>query len=1021
MDLSEYLKAFQTTGVIFQYPNWDIKTTNEGLGRLYPALEYYTTEGIEYDIENSDDSAVLVPKPIGIKDEQIQYNHLKQKGKDPDINIKEYQEKGNKLYNLVPVGNANFQGPKGNELVKAPLGIYGSEKFYIEKDENGNDLEEKKDIYPTTTLGTFLLPSAHGFTNLEAAELIKGDKPIDAIRVRVAGVDSYNREGKAKIERVAEEIVHKTGFHVDIVAGSSPREIGLKFSDYKGTKGIGQGKTSWINLDVSTMVQEEFNLLVFTISAFFIIISLLFLYNRTQIYIWHRRKEIGVLKGEGWTKRRISTMLSSEIVIVWILSMIGTGLIGIFIKETLSVSWSLFIKCFLGTIIFGGLVLYISAYNSTYRAYKNIFKRSKNNSKKSAGIGKPDNFLFWADISYYGNRLILMTIQILIGGALCFFSWFAISAVESNVTTTTLGAFIHARVGTWLKLIGISTFLLVLLTFFDSLVSYFDLRKKDINLLKQLGWQKKHINKLIYPQVVLPVLISSILAIAIGAIFTKMLYESLSVSVALAFIADMILPIISFLMTYTWIEDLYKTDKEMVKVKKQRQQIALASVLIIVSAIFISSKIGNKSKMMANENNVEDSNIDENGAIALKMIDKIIDLGNRPVGSKANQKEVEILCKFLKDNGLEVQKEEIKVPPYRRFKEGAKLKVNNKEIDFYDVVIDLSNTIEGEKYEIKDKNPVILDLDNVDKENIKDHIVFIEKGLNVNDFKEIVRKCKDKKARAIIEVEMADINQEIKDTVLEFEIVELYQGYSSENIWVDIEGSKEGAPFLVVTNHGSVGPGAVNNASGVASLAVLAKEFKTKPPTHPIRFLWVAGGEENVNGGIARYLESNPEHSGALILQSIGTSDRLLLGFRRDNLYGVSGGVPKIGKDVEEKDLIPYVKETDIHHSEVSDLDHPLTTEYIKYDADLDKLVTSDEWMEIVQEISREIKVHFQPGLPTNMAGLIGQSGIPEIDFWRPSPYRNTYKDTIDKIDLKALGKDIHFVEQIIKRITEEE
>ncbi len=1017
LDLSKNLKAFQTTGITYQHINENIKITNEGLIREFPAIEYYITEGIEYGTEKSSADIVMIPKPVGIKDEQIQYNQLKEKGKDRTISIEEYVKKGNKIYNLVPVGNTSFSGPKRNELVKAPLGVYGSEKLLIEVDEKGSQLEGKREIYPTTTLGTFLLPAAHGFTTLEAAELIKGDKPIDAIRVRVAGVDSYNREGKAKIERVAEEIVLKTGLHVDIVAGSSPREIKLKLQDYKDIKGIGQVITSWINLNVSTMVQKEFNLLVLTISAFFIIVSLIFLYNRTQVYIWHRRKEIKVLKEEGWTKRRISIMLSSETTIVWLISMIGTGLIGIFIKRILSVSWLLFFECFISIIFIGGFVLYISTYNSTYRSYGKIFRKEKNTNVKTSKTAK---FLFWADMHYYRDRSILMIIEILIGGVLCFFSWFAISAVESHVTATVFGDFIHARVGLWLELIGISTFLLVLLTFFDSILSYFDLRKKDIQLLKQLGWQKTHINKLMYPQIVIPVFISSISAIMLGMIFVKLIYEKFSVPIALVIVADMILPIISLLMVYTWIDDIYRTSKEMVKVKKIRHQIALASVLILIASIFVGTRIENNTKTIPSENNVEDNNIHENGNIALKMIDEIVDLGNRPVGSEANQKEIEILCKFLEDSGLEVQKKEVKVPPYRRLKEDSKLKINNQVVDFFSIIINLSSTVEGKRYEIEDRDPIIINLENVDREDIKGHIVLIDKQLSTNDFKEIIRKSKDKEAQAIIQADINSINQKIEDAKLEFEIVDLYQGYSSENIWVDIPGRNEGTPFLVITNHGSVGPGAVNNASGVAALSVLAKEFKTNNPIHPIRFLWAAGGEENVDGGIVRYLESNPKHSGALVLKNIGTKDRLLIGFRLDNLYGSSGRVPNIARDVEEKDLIPYVKEVDIHHSQIIDLDHPINVEYIKSHGDIEKLITPDKWMEIAQKISREIKVFFQPGVMTNTGGLIGQTGIPEVDFFRPSPYRNTYKDTIDKIELEILEKDIHFAEKIIRKITGE-
>jgi len=728
-----------------------------------------------------------------------------------------------------------------------------------------------------------------------------------------------------------------------------------------------------------------------------------------------------VLDGEGWTKQRISVMLSSEMVIVWLVSMIGTGFIGIFTRKILSISWELFLNVFLWTITIGGVVIFLSAYGSTYRSFKNIFKNTRNRGKRGKSRNKLTRFLFWADISYYGNRLILMAVQILIGGALCFFSWLAISAIESDVTTTALGAFIHARVGIWLKFIGISAFLLVLLTFFDSILSYFDLRKKDVHLLKQMGWQKKDLNMVMYPQIVFPVFISSILAMTIGVIFTRLIYEESPVSIVVLIIADMILPTISILMTYIWISKLYRTDEEKVKVKKIRKEVAVASIAIIGAAIFISTGNEKKSNITTNENSIEDVHIHKNGTMALEMIEKMVALGNRPVGSKANHDEIEILCRFLEDNGLQVHREEVKVPPFRWLSESSKLTINAQEIDFYTVAADFSSTVEGKKYKIEDKTPVLIGLENIDKENVKGHIVLVRKGLQTDEVNKIIRECMNKGALVVIQTDIDGISQKIKDVKFEFEVVELYQSYNSENIWVDIKGDVDEAPFLVATNHGSTGPGAVNNASGVASLAVLAKEFKENPPSCPMRFLWAAGGYENLDGGFLRYLEADPKHSGALVLKNFGTKDKLFFGFRLDNIYGRSGEVPGYAKDVENEDLIPYVKEVPIYNSKVFDLDHPSNASYIKHDLkDIECLVTSDEWMKIAQKISREVKVDFQPGPHISAGDVINLAGIPEVDLYRPTPYANTSKDTLDKIDLETLEKDIDFAEKIIRKIIEE-
>lgn len=1020
VDLSKYLKAFQTTGIIF-YPDGNVETTNQGLSKIAPALEYYTTEGIEYEAESKKDQLVLTPQPAGIKDGQIQYNRLEKKGKVLNTNPEEYIAQGNTIFKLIPMGSADFTGYKGNDLVRSPLGIYGSEKLSI----------GRKEVYPTTTLGTFLLHSAQGFTTLEAAKLLKGDKPIDAIRARVAGVKSYNEAGKSKIERVAEEIVQKTGFHVDIVAGSSPRNVRVNFSDYKGIPGMGEGITSWINLNTSTMVEERFNLLVFTVSIFFIIISLIFLYNRTQVYIWHRRREIEVLEGEGWSNNRISSMISCETVFVWLLSMIAAVIIGIFTKEAVDVSWPVFLQNFMWITLIGGAVLFFSGYVSTTKSCRKLFRYSRNKTKGSRKniSGKRTNsseFLLKADMSYYGNRLVLMVIQILIGGTLCFFSWFAISAVKSDVTTTVLGDFIHARAGTWLKLIGISSLLLVVLTFFDSLLSYFDLRKKDAELLKQMGWQKKDLNNLIYPQVFLPVLLSSIFSLMMGAVFTKLIYNRFPVSLFSATGADMVLPALSLLMIYIWIGDMYRRREEIIKVKKIRIGLGVILSAVVIGAVFINiQRTGISHRAVDGKEIEEEKNIGEKGEEALEMIKKLTALGKRPVGSEANKKEVEMLCEFLEGIGLKVQKQKVEMPPYKYPRENSQLIINGEEVRFSAVTADLSPYKEGKVYSLKDDSPVLMDSENSLKQHIEGHIVLVDSNLFQKYNNEIGRKCLKEKALAVLTVDKGNIPESIEKAELKLQIVDLYQGYNSENIWVDIKGSSNKGEsedsFLIITNHGSVGPGAANNASGVASLAILAKEFKENPPPQDVRLLWVGGGEENMDGGISAYLQTNPKHSQALAVRELGTAEKLFFGFRTDNIYGQVGDIPEVAKDVTQDEIIRYVKDEPLKVVNVRDLGHPYSLESLKHDADTKNCVTPDKWMEAAQKISKEIKVNVQPTWSTTGMGvLLNNAGIKEADFWRHSPYSNTTKDKEDKLNSQTLGKDIYFLEQLVRSIERE-
>jgi len=76
-------------------------------------------------------------------------------------------------------------------------------------------------LYPAS----FIPGPPLALTNIASARFFRGDNCIDAIRVRVAGIDRYSPENVKKVEAVAAAIIKATGLHVDIVAGSSPQNV----------------------------------------------------------------------------------------------------------------------------------------------------------------------------------------------------------------------------------------------------------------------------------------------------------------------------------------------------------------------------------------------------------------------------------------------------------------------------------------------------------------------------------------------------------------------------------------------------------------------------------------------------------------------------------------------------------------------------------------------------------------------------------------------------------------------------
>lgn len=125
------------------------------------------------------------------------YRNIEEKG----FNLQEVSIDDSKKSNISfipdPIGKVEVDKEKQQQLASSPLGIYQFAPVYY-KDIKSEKLVKMK---PTITPGSFVSVPAQGVTTIEAANVIKGREPIDAIRVRVGGIDHYTEEAASKIKK----------------------------------------------------------------------------------------------------------------------------------------------------------------------------------------------------------------------------------------------------------------------------------------------------------------------------------------------------------------------------------------------------------------------------------------------------------------------------------------------------------------------------------------------------------------------------------------------------------------------------------------------------------------------------------------------------------------------------------------------------------------------------------------------------------------------------------------------------
>jgi len=417
-----------------------------------------------------------------------------------------------------------------------------------------------------------------------------------------------------------------------------------------------------------------------------------------------------------------------------------------------------------------------------------------------------------------------------------------------------------------------------------------------------------------------------------------------------------------------------------------------------LTVLYHSGIKGPKSIDPVNSDFSADSDISGTGREALRLINMLTKLGPRPAGSEANQKEIQILRDWLQKAGLDVQSEPIEVPPVRSLGPGSKLEVSGTSLDFSYLALDLSAAKAGDKYILDDYHAVIMTGEKTGDAKTSGHIVLVEAASD-QEFRKSLRSVLRDDPLAVVGVNPGTLPEEIGAVGLSLDVVEIIPGFHSENMWVDIPGtSPEKQEILIAANHGSIGPGAGDNASGAAAAALLARTLRQNPLPVPVRILWAAGGDAQYNGGLALYLDKHTLPRVAAALSRLGSNEPLVFGFRDDTTYGRPRDINPAGEDLKPEDFISFVKQQPQHHSELWDLGYPSVRRRVLAE-DQDMLTTPDEWMAAAEKTGREMDMDFRPAFPSGLGVRLLDADIPTAPLWRPSPYANTKKDTADRIN----------------------
>jgi len=202
-----------------------------------------------------------------------------------------------------------------NPLNYVPLGAYNPPATELVAGPDGRALPEPVPMRPTLNPAGLIAVPPLAITNLEAARLLRGDAPIDAIRVRVRGLTDFGAEARRRVERVASRIA-ELGLDVDIVAGSSPQPVEIYVPAYRVDRqppgDLGFVRQQWTTLGAAERVERglgETNLVLLLLA---LATAAVFAVGVQLSQLAARTRDTAILLALGWSRRRILGWYGSE-------------------------------------------------------------------------------------------------------------------------------------------------------------------------------------------------------------------------------------------------------------------------------------------------------------------------------------------------------------------------------------------------------------------------------------------------------------------------------------------------------------------------------------------------------------------------------------------------------------------------------------------------------------------------------------------------------------------------------------
>ncbi|MEN2465510.1 FtsX-like permease family protein [Ornithinibacillus sp. JPR2-1] len=408
-----------------------------------------------------------------------------------------------------------------------PMETYRPASAEYVMDVNGNPINPPKQLKPTGDPYSFLTDPPGMLTTIEAAANILGEKPISAIRIKVAGVADLSDESQAILEQVASEIENRTGLITDITLGSSPQLALSYVPGLNGGEDIGWLQQPWVNIGSSISIFKETKIGFSGVVGSVIAVAIVYVWASGIVNLLARRKEFAVLLSIGWRPRQLSRLLFFESSIIGIFVAVTSWMMlgFVYISSDATISFNRFLWTGLfGFIVyvFGSFIPMLLTRNiSPYEAM-----RTGEISSKSKRIFQTKGINRMAFNHFIGKwkRSFLSVISIALPTALLAVFLYITFRLRGIMYTSLLGEYVALEIGPAHYIAILVSLSIAILTTAEIMWQNVSERREEISLLQAIGWKRWSIRRLILAEGVFSGLFAALIGLSLAFLIMWGLY-----------------------------------------------------------------------------------------------------------------------------------------------------------------------------------------------------------------------------------------------------------------------------------------------------------------------------------------------------------------------------------------------------------------------------------------------------------------------------------------------------------------